>query len=627
MRAVVPALVAAAVLSLAGTADAAVTVTIDGVEMEVTSNGASDSIVVSCATATGKVRVNGAAVTGNPDCTDIRLINLYGGDGNDTLDVSSPTLEEYPLVGMPELFGEDGNDILVGPSAAYLTDGTGLYGGPGDDTITDGPGNSDILPGTGTDTVDGGSGTAIDSLSFPTTTGASVAGNTIGDGAGNSSTLTGIELLYSSGGAGAETFNFIQFTGDEGVRLFAGGGMDTIVGSPVGDDLRGEGGNDTIGGAGGADSVYGGDGVDNVYGEAGADYVSGTDIYDLTPLAEADKLYGGAGNDTVVLATHGAAGAVADGGADDDELRVDSPGPAMTLTGGADTDTLSTQGSATVSDTAYGASTMSGVEKLLASSVVNLNAQAFTGSTNLTAISTGGTIRGGTGTNVIKGSPQADTLTGGPGADTITGLGGADSLSAGTGGTDTLDGGDQDDTFAAANGAPTTILCGNGTDTVTRDLSDPVTACENVTPPVPGPPTPPDPPAPPTQPTTPTTPTVPTTPATPVTPGTPAATSGPAALVEPRLTVRKGVLKLFFTCRFKSDCRTRVTGRIGKKTLFKAKTIVVKGGTSKTISFKVSSAAVKTLRKAGARGARVTIVATQGTQKTTTSRKAYLAKK
>jgi len=589
----------AATALTAAPANAAITTTVTGDELDVSSDGAGDSIVLTCSS--GKVAVNGAAISGNPSCFAIRWVELHGNGGNDTLDVSSATLSQYYLAAMPTLYGDAGNDTLKGPTYDLGSDATDIDAGDGDDTIIDGPGRAQIEPGSGTNTIDGGPGGDGDEISVDTTAGASVSANTLTYGA-SSTTLTSVDFMYVNGGPAAETFDFLALTGAR-VFLYAGGGTDTIVGSPQADTLKGEAGSDTIGGGGGNDYVEGGPGVDNVYGEGGDDSVMGFDLYDLDPQPEVDHLYGGSGNDGLSITDLGAAGTTAEGGSGDDKFVVASPNAAMTLTGGADTDTLLMVGSATVSDTAYGASSMSGVEKLTSPNALNVDARGFSGSTDLTAYQASATLLGGTGTNVLKGSTQADTLRGGPGKDTITGLGGNDTISAGTGGTDTLDGGDGDDGFAAANSAPTTILCGAGTDTATRDLSDTVTACESVTPADPSPP-PPDPsvptttttPAPAPAPTVPTTPTP--TPSVPTTPATAQAEKPQVRLLSRTLRVRNGKVAVRVSCPASQPlCRVAVAAKVGRTRFITKTTFTVNSARTVTRSLKVTRSGLSKLRR------------------------------
>lgn len=126
-------------------------------------------------------------------------------------------------------------------------------------------------------------------------------------------------------------------------------GDDLMTGTNLTDTLQGVGGNDIIFGAGGSDRLYGGDGADRIFGEDGDDWlVSGNLNPGETFLPRAfpdtgteyDQLYGGGGNDALVIGY----GDLADGGAGTDRLYLSLAGADHAITvntlglGGSDWD-------------------------------------------------------------------------------------------------------------------------------------------------------------------------------------------------------------------------------------------------------------------------------------------------
>ncbi len=206
---------------------------------------------------------------------------LYGGDGNDNLQVARV------------IYGGNGNDgLFAGESEeSHILVGEdgddGIHGGPGMDVISGGEG-SDWLSGQGgNDTISAGpsNGNAIASFgSFP-------------------------QIIFVADGS---------VCGDADWDFIWGGDGDDII--------FGEGGHDYIWAGAGADVVYGGyfttdddtapddrdcvwgeDGIDTIYGKGGDDYIDGGDREDtlngdagndlVTGMNHDDKVYGGTGND------------------------------------------------------------------------------------------------------------------------------------------------------------------------------------------------------------------------------------------------------------------------------------------------------------------------------------------
>jgi PhoPQ-activated pathogenicity-related protein/Ca2+-binding RTX toxin-like protein len=236
------------------------------------------------------------------------IVIAKGSGGNDTLDASA-------LAIATQLFGEEGDDLLLGGSEGDTlvgdVGGDTIYGGLGNDSI-DGGDNSDLLFGEspqpangiayGMDTINGGEGN--DKIYGDGDGGEGVADLIYGDagddtiiGDGTSGHITGTDSIF--GGSGNDTI-VGDPDGAEGAMdsLVGGDGDDFVVGGRLRDTLEGGIGDDILlGGDGGEgateDSISGGDGRDILVGDGGIpspSLISGG----------ADTLDGGAGEDIVV---------------------------------------------------------------------------------------------------------------------------------------------------------------------------------------------------------------------------------------------------------------------------------------------------------------------------------------
>ncbi|WP_238364894.1 calcium-binding protein [Mesobacterium pallidum] len=147
------------------------------------------------------------------------------------------------------VYGEDGNDVLVGGGIADHLDG--------------GSDNDVLRGGAGDDHLDGGDGAGSDSIYA-------------GEGNDTVTSQGGSDVIYG-------------YTGDD------------VIDASFGSDLAfGGDGNDLVDGGGGSDTLYGGDGDDTVLGDRGQDILRGGDGDDmLDGGTERDELLGGRGNDTL----------------------------------------------------------------------------------------------------------------------------------------------------------------------------------------------------------------------------------------------------------------------------------------------------------------------------------------
>ncbi|MCV2870153.1 hypothetical protein OEW28_16100 [Defluviimonas sp. WL0002] len=159
---------------------------------------------------------------------------VYGDQGNNTLDGGT---------GNDVIYGRGGNDWLLGRAGNDLVDG-----GDGNDILLGGPGADRFVGGAGTDRVHYGDSAVglVADLMTPA--------NNTGIAAGD--TYSGIENLQ----------------GSQGNDTLRGDGGDNMILGARGDDLiYGRGGNDFLVGLDGNDTLFGMSGDDTLEGGAGAD--------------------------------------------------------------------------------------------------------------------------------------------------------------------------------------------------------------------------------------------------------------------------------------------------------------------------------------------------------------------
>lgn len=162
----------------------------------------------------------------------------------------------------------DGDDKVTIPAdnSAYAT----IYGGPGNDALTDNSRAAVLRGEDGNDRLHGGGGVWA-----------------LGPFGGNGhDTITGC-AMDCYGGAGDDTL-----TGDGSENnLYGESGNDTLYGKQDNDVLRGGKGNDKLHGNTGSDTLYGDEGNDTLWGDQDNDTLWGNSGNDV--------LYGGAGTDTL----------------------------------------------------------------------------------------------------------------------------------------------------------------------------------------------------------------------------------------------------------------------------------------------------------------------------------------
>ena len=218
-------------------------------------------------------------------------LTLYDNGGNDTLDLSTDTSDQYVDLrpeGISNVYGlkgnlliardtlienfnaGSGNDQIIGNATANH-----LVGGAGDDVLEG---------GAGADRLDGGAGS--DTASYESS---------------NEGVVVRLHHIAPRGGhAKGDTFVGKVMVDDvelPDIEHLTGSSHNDILAGDIRDNtLKGGAGDDTLYGGpdGGDDRMYGGNGNDRIYGGKGDDTLSGD--------AGNDTLFGGPGNDTFVFA-------------------------------------------------------------------------------------------------------------------------------------------------------------------------------------------------------------------------------------------------------------------------------------------------------------------------------------
>lgn len=228
---------------------------------------------------------------------DLTVLNISGGDGDDTIDGSLSTSTTVSIKASMGL----GNDSVQGGAAADTISGdTGndtIIGGDGADSIVGGDGNDSLNGNGGNDTINGGLG---DDSMWGGAGADSLIGldgkDTIWGQGGNDTIDGGIGDDFLDGGYGNPS---TTGSGNDSIR--GGIGNDKIAGRDGLDTLFGDDGNDTITGGADNDRIDAGNGNDLVQGDDGNDTINGGAGNDfLLGGTGNDSILGGAGNDTLV---------------------------------------------------------------------------------------------------------------------------------------------------------------------------------------------------------------------------------------------------------------------------------------------------------------------------------------
>ncbi len=243
--------------------------------LTVNGDGRANTIAVTCDN--GNVKVNGEAPSGGRvHCSNVRSVLVRAGDGPDRIVLSDLGRPSFDILLEIAVFGEAGNDTLIGSPL-----GDHLYGGGGVDTLRGGDGFDKLFPGGGGGVVVGGSGK--DRVAVSGAGGWLVNDRRILHAEGSEVTkLQGVEIVAVQGGSGDDTITGVAFSGsmlvdggDGDDQIRTGSGRDHLLGR-AGDDLLISGpGDDLLEGGKGKDDLHGGDGDDQLLGGPGDDSCAG----------------------------------------------------------------------------------------------------------------------------------------------------------------------------------------------------------------------------------------------------------------------------------------------------------------------------------------------------------------
>jgi Ca2+-binding RTX toxin-like protein len=453
-------LVAAAALMMPPPASAAVTAQVVGNQLQVTGDGADDSITLRllAGDATQVEVLDGVVVRGTFARATFASILVQGNAGNDTIlisDVNGAFTDAHVTV----IDGGDGNDTITGGAGGEaLSGGIGndiINGGAGNDTLIGGPDNDTLTGGPGVDPHLGGDG---DDLMIWNP----------GDGSEAVDGEAGIDTFQFNGGAGIDTMTYtgngtrVTFFRNPGaITIDIGTTENLFVNALAGDDTVTGGTNlnglivTRVDGGDGNDTLTGGDGVDQLNGNAGD-----------------DTLNGGAGNDVLT----GGPGVDPHNGGPGDDLMIWNPGDGSEpVNGDAGNDTFQFNGGGgddVMTYTGNGARVTffrnPGAITMDIGTTETLFVNALAGNDTVT----GGTNLNGLIVTRVDGGDGNDTLTGGDGVDQLNGNAGDDTLNGGAG-NDVLTGGPGVDPH---NGGPGDDLMiwnpGDGSEPVNGDAGN-----------------------------------------------------------------------------------------------------------------------------------------------------------
>jgi Ca2+-binding RTX toxin-like protein len=244
--------------------------------LTVTGDRDGNAIVLECIN--GNLRVNDSAPTGGRvRCRDVQSILVRGGRGSDRIDLTDLGRNAFPVLLEIGVFGEEGNDTLVGSKLSDRLDGGG-----GMDELRGGGGPDVLVPGGGGGTVKGGEGRDRLFMSGDGRWEVSNALVTRSGPADEHTTITSIEVLSLTGGDGKDSMAAAGFSGAlvlDGGRgkdeLRSGSGRDQLLGRSGNDLLFAGPGKDVLEGGKGDDELHGGDGDDQLRGGPGDDTCTG----------------------------------------------------------------------------------------------------------------------------------------------------------------------------------------------------------------------------------------------------------------------------------------------------------------------------------------------------------------
>lgn len=365
--------------------------------------------------------------------------------------------------------------IVTGAGDDHVTTGTGndwIDAGSGNDVISSASGDDRIYAGAGNDTVYAGEGAnrvygqaGNDFVSLQLYSGALADGGTGEDTAELSRTYGNIAgVTFSVSGTKATLSDGTILTNFERYNVSFGSGNDVVdsVGSALGVNFAGLGGDDILLGTAGADKLDGGSGSDVLTGGDGDDVI-------LDILGKTNVIRSGDGADTVEIENwddRHASSTTVDLGAGDDTF---------TLWGNGRFGKLNVQGGAGIDKVSIDLESFSsGITFELSSYVSLFDSRILIKGVEQVSLD------GGNGNDIFRGGDYADIFEGRGGNDTLDGQGGNDII-AGQGGSDAIYGGAgndilyQDDFDNFVDGLPDDrdkLFGGSGDDIVYMDIGD-----------------------------------------------------------------------------------------------------------------------------------------------------------
>ncbi|MFT5324663.1 MAG: Ca2+-binding RTX toxin-like protein [Planctomycetaceae bacterium] len=200
--------------------------------------------------------IMGLGTEGDLDASAIKSLIITGGDGNNCIDLSGVTVDDFPNLTEVRVFGGAGNDEIIGSEFGEM-----LNGNMGNDTISGGNGDDVLLGGGGDDSLSGGNG--HDTLRGHSGNDA-IFGEAEGEGTGAPVTEQETVLIIYSPFPPVIGFDVDEPPGNDVV--FGGAGDDRIEGNAGDDRVSGGDGSDVIDGHMGNDSITGGQGDDLIRG-------------------------------------------------------------------------------------------------------------------------------------------------------------------------------------------------------------------------------------------------------------------------------------------------------------------------------------------------------------------------
>jgi Ca2+-binding RTX toxin-like protein len=240
----------------------------------------------------GTVNVKVSGFGADQEYDNVKKIEAYGGQGNDTFKFVGLSVPVFVDAGQ----GDDVIDFSQSSGPLTAVGGTGndkIFGGTGNDVIHGNDGGDLIVGGGGNDWLYGDDGNDI----------VSGDGNDIiYGGAGNDKLAGGPDADYISGGTGDDEIWGDATFGTDGTFIAAAGvtdGADWLSGDDGKDTIHGDGGNDRIGGGAAADFIEGNLGADTIYGDSTYVYNATSGAFDVSKISLAAPLPQTEGNDVI----------------------------------------------------------------------------------------------------------------------------------------------------------------------------------------------------------------------------------------------------------------------------------------------------------------------------------------